>query len=206
MTENLQQLGHVELEEVHINFFLLIINCFHISLHLNITFSTLQFVHSSINYMMGLSIPAEISQDLTKEDLETARKSLNSILCSVAMLEHENEVQNNLYEKLPNLEKSQKECIYEILKIRRTDIMKYMVSNLNSLNSSLLNNFNWRLKWILGSNTLSSYKEPLLQCDFVCKRLNDESCKQITAELNTNELDSIISCLEVARDELSNTE
>lgn len=157
--------------------------------------------------MLGITPSSELLQsDLTKEDLELTRKALNSVLCSVAMIENENDLQKSLKDKLPNLEKSQMETIYDIFQIRRIDIMKYMVNNLNSLNSPLLNNFNWRLKWVLGSSTLASYKEPLLQCDFVFKKLNDESFKQITTELSSNEVDLILSCLESAKTELEQTD
>lgn len=95
--------------------------------------------------------------------------------------------------------------IRNCFEIRKNDIFETLVrENLLKNGASFVKNFDWRMKWVLGSSKLASFTEPVLQIDLHClKSKNDGSLerKTVNFEVNLDKLDFLIEQLEKARNE-----
>lgn len=68
---------------------------------------------------------------------------------------------------------------------------------------NLVKNFDWRLKWIMGTSSLATLREPVLQIDLHCKT-NDKSKENETVnfEVNAHQLENVITELSEVQKEL----
>ncbi|XP_044754207.1 uncharacterized protein LOC123313399 [Coccinella septempunctata] len=73
---------------------------------------------------------------------------------------------------------------------------------------NLLENVDWKIKWVLGNSMLPSYKEPILQLNLGCSRMSSMGSKPkqkiIDFEMNIEQVDHLITVLESALGELNN--
>lgn len=78
----------------------------------------------------------------------------------------------------------------------------YVLKNGNNL----VENIDWRLKWVLGSSDLAILKEAYLQIDLNGVQNKDEKIQKtsISFEANLEQVDQIIKELKAVKKELSN--
>lgn len=98
-------------------------------------------------------------------------------------------VSNDIHDALKNCYDIRKEELYQALV--RHSLLK------NEVN--LVENFDWKVKWVMGSSKMASLREPLLQMNLHCA---GDKC--IEFEANLEKLSSFITELEKVRDELKN--
>lgn len=62
----------------------------------------------------------------------------------------------------------------------------------------MVTDFDWKLKWVIGSSSLSSLREPILQMDLHTKQIKDETVIKDTVnfEMNIVELNTFINAIE----------
>lgn len=110
---------------------------------------------------------------------------------------------------LSDLPQPVQDAINDCFKLRHEDIRDAVLqeSFLQTTGLNLVENIDWKVKWVLGSSKLSLHKEVLLQLDLNCVQANDKcdivrNC--VTCEVDKEQLDKLIANLEEVKIELEN--
>ncbi|XP_030766937.1 uncharacterized protein LOC115890754 [Sitophilus oryzae] len=97
--------------------------------------------------------------------------------------------------------------IENIFELRRKDISNAVIKeNLAKNGEQVVENYDWKLKWIMGSSELASIREPVCQVDFHCLTKDDKEAivrKTINFEMNLEKIDNLISVLKSMNEELN---
>ncbi|CAH1104246.1 unnamed protein product [Psylliodes chrysocephalus] len=136
----------------------------------------------------------------TKGDFETAKKN-------VQLFFKNSTIENNFDVRLEYLEEHIQEIIKCCLEIRKNDVFQYLARTYVLKNgNNLVENIDWRLKWVLGSSDLAILKEAYLQIDLNGVQNKDEKIQKtsISFEANLEQVDQIIKELKAVKKELSN--
>lgn len=102
-----------------------------------------------------------------------------------------------LHFKLIGREKIQ--CFKDCYEIRKSEIQRAVTTEcLAKSDSPVVTDFDWKLKWVVGSSSLSSLREPILQMDFHTKQIKDGFLKKdiINFEMNIVELNTFINAIQ----------
>lgn len=90
------------------------------------------------------------------------------------------------------------EAITRCYTIRRNDIFQALAKDFILRNGhNLVNNIDWRLKWVLGTSDLANLQEPRLQVDLHCtnKIGNKINRNVVNFEANLEQIDNLIGDL-----------
>lgn len=107
--------------------------------------------------------------------------------------------------KIQDLNPDSRQCIIDCYEIRKEEILQAIIrEKLSKYGKPLVENIDWKLKWIMGSSKLASLREPLLQVDLHCFKKQDESArKTINFEMNLEQVDKLIAGLEKVKSEIN---
>lgn len=84
---------------------------------------------------------------------------------------------------------------------RKDQIVAGITKDLMRRNGELLvENIDWKLKWVMGSSKFAALREPLLQVDLHCFR-RDKNRTTVNFEMSLDKVDMLIKELENARSE-----
>ncbi|XP_022903378.1 COMM domain-containing protein 8-like [Onthophagus taurus] len=153
----------------------------------------LQFLHFCIDEMVGKS---KISMDsfnneieLTKDEL---KKTKNYVQVLFTNLAHHKDFKIDLQDSI-------QEAIRNCFTIRKEDIENH-VKYENIVNSGLLlvENFDWKLKWVIGSSSFATLCEPLVQIDFNCGG-NGNIKENVNFEMTFEQVERMIEELEMMK-------
>lgn len=87
--------------------------------------------------------------------------------------------------------------------LRLNEIRQNLVKeDLLSRNIPLVENIDWQLKWVMGSSSLVTVSQPLLQVDLHCAVGSDIKRRTVNFEMNLDQVEELISKLEEARNDL----
>lgn len=88
--------------------------------------------------------------------------------------------------------------VFETFKQRKLDIAVTLLKQHNAGIKPTLNNFDWKVNWVVGSSVCPSLKYPIVNLDLSTVHQIDGKTKQnnISLELTKDELDALILCLE----------
>ncbi|PIK60769.1 putative COMM domain-containing protein 8 [Apostichopus japonicus] len=101
-----------------------------------------------------------------------------------------------LDETLAALPEPYRESIFQCLSLRKDDLQAALVEQTLSISESYLRDFDWKIKYALASDKISSVEEPLVNLSLT---VNEEGTNRtIPLEMNVNELKSFITSLEAA--------
>ncbi|CAH1962008.1 unnamed protein product [Acanthoscelides obtectus] len=95
----------------------------------------------------------------------------------------------------PSINDDVADAIRKCYEFRKADIQQALVKDaLLRKGDCVVENIDWKLKWILGSSSLASLREPLLQVFFHCVEKHDSRMEKKTVqfEAGLNQLDSLI--------------
>ncbi|GLV32338.1 hypothetical protein CBL_00951 [Carabus blaptoides fortunei] len=134
-----------------------------------------QFLHGAINNLVGRidSSPKTISSDIdwSTQDYETARKFVQNVYKKKVTAATDYDMD----EDLAGLGIEQIQCIQQCYQIRKPEIQRFLTKEcLAKTDYPVVTDFDWKLKWIIGSSTLSSLREPLLQMDVRTKNIDSD--------------------------------
>lgn len=88
--------------------------------------------------------------------------------------------------------------------VRKDEIRQYLIKEqLLKRNIPLVENIDWKLKWVMGSSSLITVSEPLLQLSLHCAVGSEATPKTINFEINFEQVDEIINKLEGLKKQLS---
>lgn len=118
---------------------------------------------------------------------------------------------NEVMDKVAELDADRQEIIIECLEVRQGDIQNALLEEKCAISGPILQDFDWRIKWVMGSSKLSSLREPLLFLDFhlregknMMAQKSDIKQKTVSLEMDKNELNKVIAVLEKAQESISN--
>lgn len=154
-----------------------------------------------VDELIGREIPSfnNISSDIqwTIDESDKARNLIRNLYKSNLL--NNTEFQTNLIDLPDNINEAIKNC-YDV---RKDEILQAVAKdNFRQAQLPLVENFDWKLKWINGSSKLASLSEPVLQVDLHCMGI-DKPKTTVNFEMNLEQLDQFILELESAKKQLS---
>ncbi|XP_076266446.1 COMM domain-containing protein 8-like [Rhynchophorus ferrugineus] len=98
-----------------------------------------------------------------------------------------------------NIPTQAKAILTDIFNNRRKDILNNVIkAHLADSGHVIVENFDWKLKWILGSSKLATIQEPICQIDLECVYKNGSDAfekKTINFEMDLENLNKLIEAL-----------
>lgn len=127
----------------------------------------------------------------TRTDLEKARNLIQSLYQTRLKSEGSDF-------ELQGVSREVRETLEKCYSVRKDDILQAVVrkSVLESGVENLVENFDWRIKWVMGSSKMASLREPLLQMNLHCVK------DSLECEMNIEKLDVLINELEKAKNKI----
>lgn len=100
--------------------------------------------------------------------------------------------------ELEGVSKEVQTALEKCYSVRKEDILQAVVrkSMLESGVENLVENFDWKIKWVMGTSKMASLREPLLQMNLHCMK------ESIEFEMDVEKVDALINELEKAKNKL----
>ncbi|KAK9886081.1 hypothetical protein WA026_014866 [Henosepilachna vigintioctopunctata] len=162
-----------------------------------------KFLHICCDELIeGKLVPLEnFNNDMewTTDDAIRAKKVVKDFFCNCAL--------NETFHIEEDIPETIKKALEECYNIRQGDIQQYLIkaSFLNS-GHNIVENIDWKLKWILGTSKLSTVREPILQLTLGCVSKESDDLKpknnKVNFELNLEQVNYLINELENVKAEL----
>lgn len=158
-----------------------------------------QFLHGCVDELLNKRKTNNENQhsnvEWTKEEQEAIKRNVKNFFRQSAI---ENTIE--LDSSLPDKIKSALKSCYEV---RKSEIIQALAKEcVIRRGHNLVENFDWKLKWILGSSDLATIRQPLLQIDFHCMNIEKNT---VNFEGNLEQVDSLITALLKVNKELNKT-
>ncbi|XP_060528990.1 uncharacterized protein LOC132703632 [Cylas formicarius] len=157
-----------------------------------------EFLYQCVGVLVGKRkfIDSEGASEWTSEDKIKIQKVVAKLFCNSAL-------SNSIVvaeDVPPTLKSSLENCLL----LYKKDILKTLFIENVTQKTPLVTNFDWKLKWVLGTSKLATIKEPILQLDFHCvSNLKTGPIQEtINFEANLEQVDLIITCLTTAKRQL----
>ncbi|KAB0794673.1 hypothetical protein PPYR_11512 [Photinus pyralis] len=129
-----------------------------------------------------------------KED-QTAAKNFIQHLYKANISNHSQELTLNHLNLAPQLARQIEECY----NIRRNDIFQVVLRDeVRKGSKDVVENIDWKLKWIMGSSKLDTLREPFLQVDLHCFKKQNDVRNTFNFEMNLDQVNRLIHDLEQA--------
>ncbi|KAI4461002.1 comm domain-containing protein 4-8 family member [Holotrichia oblita] len=157
-----------------------------------------KFLHLCVDNMLGKSVSFERCSD----DIEWTKEELKSVQLLIQTNFKNNILNNDGVFQFPfeNLNETLRIAIEKCYEIRKDEIRQNLIKeNLLSKDIPLVENIDWKLKWVMGSSSTITVSEPLLQVDLHCAVGNEVNRKIVNFEMNLSQMDELINKLETAR-------
>ncbi|KAF5286631.1 hypothetical protein FQA39_LY16205 [Lamprigera yunnana] len=161
-----------------------------------------QFIHHCIDDLVSNNrshFKIEMDNiEWTKEDSGSALSFIQTLFRQ--MLKSQNWENSDLTEFNSKYGDIIKEC-YEI---RKRQIYQAVLSEeLELIDNRVVQNYDWKLKWVMGSSKLATLREPLLQLDLHCFIKESKDTRTINFEMSISQIDKLILDLEKAKEFIS---
>lgn len=157
-----------------------------------------QFIHHCVDELVAQT---KISFNLGSDEVEwgkedqTAAKSFIQHLYKENVSNHSQELTLNHLNLVPQLASQIEECYH----IRRNDVFRAVLCDeVRKGNKDIVENIDWKLKWVMGSSKLATLREPLLQVDLHCFEKENDVRNTIHFEMNLDQVNRLINDLEQA--------
>lgn len=150
---------------------------------------------------------AKTDFNLGNDDVEWTKEDRNSAKDFIQCLYRENILNHSKELILTNLDIDPKlvALIKECYNIRKDDIFQAVLcEELHKGDKNIVENIDWKLKWVMGSSKLATLREPLVQVDLYCfKKINDNVRNAVNFEMNVDQVNKLIQDLEEAQELLN---
>ncbi|KAL1506115.1 hypothetical protein ABEB36_005539 [Hypothenemus hampei] len=156
-----------------------------------------EFLHDCVNRLCeGNSVQFNNTDNDKAEDKEF--NLIRRVIC--------NFYRQRIQESVPlpeGLPQHVTEAIETVFKIRYKDIVSLIVKEkLLAQGHLVLESFDWKLKWILGSSKLATIREPVCQIELICLNKGNNLVPRRTSinfECNLEQINGLISSLNSIR-------
>ncbi|XP_063240415.1 COMM domain-containing protein 8-like [Bacillus rossius redtenbacheri] len=163
-----------------------------------------EFLHACIDEVCGRRGPSydtfRTSCSWTEDEFSSAARGVRALVRGTGRDDGE------VLQLLPDLPASRQKVVLECLEVRRSDISQALRQEQCRISGPALEDFDWKLKWVMGSSSLSALREPLLEVDLHLSEGRGEPGRTkpsvLSLELDCAELNVLVTALEKARDSL----
>jgi len=128
----------------------------------------------------------------TQDDLEFSIRQLASAIRLYSLRDLSEEELMSRFLHLPAELQRMAICI---IKGRREEVITAQVEDVNCRTTPLMLSFDWNIRWVLGSSSLSNHKAQIVQLELLCRHPKGE-VKPLLIEMNKNDVDKMIELLE----------
>lgn len=161
-----------------------------------ITLFLFQFTVNFLDEMTGYvpnKCPILSVAEYTNEDVTNLKNKLRSLF--IHLTYSSTQSKEHIFKILDN---DKSAFIMETFKQRKLDIAVSLLKQHNAGIKPTLNNFDWKVNWVVGSSVSPSLKYPIMNLDLPTLHKVDGKTKEenVSLELTKDELDSLILCLE----------
>ncbi|CAH1182138.1 unnamed protein product [Phyllotreta striolata] len=135
----------------------------------------------------------------TKDDFEKSKKNIQ-------LFYKKSTIENNFDANLLHINDKIHETLKICYEIRKDDIFQYLARTYVLKNgNNLIENIDWRIKFILGSSDLTALKDVYLQVDLNGVQKYNEKTENtsVSFEMNLEQVDELIQDLRNIRNQLS---
>lgn len=156
-------------------------------------------MHDCVDDLTGAK---KASFDKYNSDIEWTNDDFNNVKSQIQKFYREIAVNGVFPQQFD--EGSVQEEVKKCFEIRKGDILEALIKeSLLQSGCCLVDNFDWKLKWILGSSKLAGMREVLLQMDLHCAKKQENEDKVIREtvnfEMNLKAVDNLIEQLQSVR-------
>ncbi|KAL3269841.1 hypothetical protein HHI36_008899 [Cryptolaemus montrouzieri] len=136
----------------------------------------------------------------TSEDILTTKRIIKDFFQNCTI--------NESFQITENVSETTLTALRECYETRKNDIEQYLIKeSFLRAGHNLVENIDWKLKWIMGSSKLVSIREPILQLDLGCVQQGPDDLRPqeniINFEMTLEQVDDLISALEIIKSELT---
>lgn len=86
--------------------------------------------------------------------------------------------------------------VSDVVITRRAEMEEFLINEHNARINDLLMSFDWDLRWILGTNNLTTLRTQIVTLILNCRTSKSTELKTIYMEMNRTKLDRLIEILE----------
>lgn len=152
-------------------------------------------MHDCVDDLVGAK---QANFDKYNSDIEWTNDDFNNVKCQIQKFYRETAINGDFPDQFDS---SMEEEIKKCFQIRKGHILEALIKeSLVKSGCCLVDNFDWKLKWILGSSQLAGIREALLQLDLHCalKRENEEEIirETVNFEMDLETVDNLIEQLQ----------
>lgn len=94
------------------------------------------------------------------------------------------------------------QSVIDVIKVRKPEVEEFLLCEYNSRHNSLLTSFDWDLKWIMGSSTMSNLRMQIATLSLNCK-MKEGQTKTVFFEMNRKKLNELIRVLEECKKKMN---
>lgn len=134
--------------------------------------------------------------DWTETDHEKARSLVHKFYRDCAV--------NNKDSQIEGMPTNFQQVMTDCYRVRQNEVIQAIAKDslLSSGTKNLVENIDWRLKWIMGSSKLATLREPVLQMNISCiekSESNSDTKNIVDFEMNLEQVNKLIDTLEKAK-------
>lgn len=165
-----------------------------------------EFVHRCIDKICGRKGPSEekfcASCGWNHSQFLEANSALEEFLVECVAQDYD----RKKIEEFVSLEDNQLQAFLNCLVVRKDELQISLLRQYQNRPSQFLSDFDWKLKWVMGSSSLASYQETLLELDMTAVQhptvpISSKSpYERISVELTRDDLSTLINTLEKAQE------
>jgi len=153
-----------------------------------------KFLHDCVDELVGFEYNQE---SVYNNDIENSSDDIRKAKAFIKSLYNDSIMKDSLPDKFKGLSLSNEEDIKKCYEIRKKDIYNSIVKqSLIAANLKVVENIDWKVKWILGSSKLATLVKPVVQVDLHYLGSESEKKKCISFEMELEEVDVFINELE----------
>ncbi|CAH0555472.1 unnamed protein product [Brassicogethes aeneus] len=166
-----------------------------------------KFLHESVDDLIGKSTLNfnNYNSDIewTPEDFEKAKKEIQNL--------YRNAINNKEFKlDIKDVNSEVIKLIEDCFTVRKSEIIqKVLKDGIVKNGHNLVDNIDWRLKWVMGSSKLATIREPLLQVDLHCTKFDREENEMknntVNFEMDIKQVNNLINELSSVQKELEHS-
>lgn len=155
-------------------------------------------LHHSVDYLIGLSkdnfklVKSSHKYGFSNpDDFESAIKYIAKIYKQFCLKEI---TSDQLLSHFTHLNQQLQQTVLDVITARKDCVFNFLLKEHNSKNAYLLESFNWDLRWVMGSSSLTSHRDQLVTLALTCTKGGKKTT--IPIELDKQKLNEFIKVLE----------
>ncbi|KAJ6633407.1 COMM domain-containing protein 8 [Pseudolycoriella hygida] len=167
----------------------------------------IEILHHSVDYLIGSKPNSTTIKSSHKfgfanpDDFEFSVKFIANIYKQFVLKQV---TETELIFHFTHLNHDLQQSTVDVINARKPEVEDFLVREYNSRHNSCLSSFDWDLKWIMGSSTMSNLRMQIATLSFNC-RMKDGQMENFFFEMNRKKLNELIRVLEECEKKLHET-